>query len=235
MKMRASEEVGPVGMVTCEGDVRLPAKPARGYPRSLPLLRDHLSLPNLEENIRRFLYDQLNPNSELMGMEVDIDDCPRVDPGLHIKVYHSAASFFHAPSDTSGIGGMQREYIRATPSWQRGPPRHDCVYVESNPEKTGFEGLTVAQCAFVRWFETFGNAPCNITGLWRVKPDVSRRSRRRITSVISIDSILRSAHLLPVYGTRPTPRSLHHSASLDVYRLYYVNRYIDYHAHETIY
>lgn len=232
----------------CRTPSELPV--AGKYPRPLPRLQNYLGLPNLEDHIRRFLYDQLYPDSVLMGMEINIDACPHVDPNLHIKIYHSATSFFHAPSDTSGIGGMQREIIRATPSWQKGPPRHDCVYVESDSEKTGFEGLTVAQvhfflsfyhrnklyqCAYVCWFETFGKAPCNITGLWRVKPDIDRRSRRRITSIINIDSILRSAHLLPVYGTRHIPRTLHHSASLDVFRMYYVNRYIDYYAHETIY
>ncbi|KAF9230383.1 hypothetical protein BU15DRAFT_57302, partial [Melanogaster broomeanus] len=37
-----------------------------------------------------------------------------------IKIFHSATSTFVLPSDPSGIGSMQREYIRAMPSWGRG-------------------------------------------------------------------------------------------------------------------
>ncbi|TEB03982.1 hypothetical protein FA13DRAFT_1654916, partial [Coprinellus micaceus] len=87
---------------------------------------------------------------------------------------------FHALSDISGLGGMQKEIIQATPSWQKGPPCHDCVYIKSDTTKMGFEGLTVAQvhfflpfmhddkeyqCAYVRWFETYGESPCPVTGM----------------------------------------------------------------------
>lgn len=184
-------------------------------------------------------------------MDVDLVQCPHVDPNLHVKIYHSAIALYHAPSENSGIGGMKREIIRASPSWQGGPPRHDCVYIERDPEEPGFLGLGVAQvhfflsfwfggvehqCALVRWFETFSEAPCGETGLWRVQPDTDHRNRR-LTSIIHIDTILRSAHLMPVFGGRRyrVPKDMHHSESLDRYRMFYVNRYIDYNAHETIF
>ncbi|KAF6745171.1 hypothetical protein DFP72DRAFT_993169 [Ephemerocybe angulata] len=230
---------GASDMMTSEGDVRLPLRPVSHYPRSLPLLSQHVGLPQLEEHIRRFLFDQLNPESDVIGMDVDLAECPHVDPNLHIKVFRSATALYHAPSDVSGIGGMHREVIRATPSWQKGLPRHDCVFVEEDPEGVGFRGMNVAQhrgreyqCAYVRWFEWFDTEPCSLTGLWRVRPDYTR-DRRRMTSIIHIDTILRCAHLLPVFGTSRTPKKLHHSKALNAYKLFYVNKYIDYHAHEV--
>ncbi|KAF6755521.1 hypothetical protein DFP72DRAFT_811411, partial [Ephemerocybe angulata] len=246
----AKDESEPVGLVTSEGDVRLPRYTSARYPRPLPLLTAYLGgrIP-LEEHIRRFLYDQLNPEADIIGMDVPLDRCPFVDPHLHVSVYTIATALYHAPSDYSGVGAMRREIIRATPSWQNGPPRHDCVYIERDPDEAGFNGLNVAQvrfflsfkhrnreyqCAYVHWFEAFGEAPCDITGLWRVAPDTSGRAHRRMASIIHIDSILRSAHLIPVYGPRPIPK-VHYSQSLQSFNLFYVNRYIDYHAHETVF
>jgi hypothetical protein len=181
-------------------------------------------------------------------MEVDLGACPHIDPNLCIRIFHSATSLYHAPSDLSGIGGMHREVIRATPSWLNGPARHDCVFVEKDPDQAGFRGLNIAQvhfflsfkhdgteyeCAYVRWFEPFGDEPCDATGLWRVRPDYDYWRRCRICSIIHIDSILRCAHLMPVFGSQFIPSSLHHSQTLHAFKLFYVNKYIDYHAYEV--
>lgn len=210
-------------------------------------LSRHLYFPKLVEHIRRFLYDQENPDSEIYGMDVDLDACPRVHDTMRIRVYHSASTLYHAPSDLSGIGGMHREYIRSTPSWKGGPPRHDCAYVEKDAEQMGFCGLGVAQvrlffsfyhnekkyaCALVRWFEAFGDTPCPETGLWRVRPDMGTSNNRRIHSVIHIDSILRAAHLIGISGSSLTPYNLSPSHSLQAFKSYYVNKYADHHAHE---
>ncbi|KAJ3502576.1 hypothetical protein NMY22_g18540 [Coprinellus aureogranulatus] len=241
-----------VGCITSEGDVRLPLRPAPRYPRPLPRLSNWLDKPLLEEDIRRFLYDQLFPDSEDIGMDVRLEDCPYVDPNLHVKIFHTAIALYHAPSEDSGIGGMKREIIRSSPAWQGGAPRHDCVYIEKDPGEVGFKGLGVAQvmfflsfkhlgveyqCAYVRWFEAFGDSPCDKTGLWRVVPDLRRG--QRVCSIVHIDSILRSAHLIPVFGTysarNRVPIRFHHSQALTSYAMFYVNRYIDYNAHETIF
>lgn len=180
-------------------------------------------------------------------MDVDIEACPVVDPNLHIKLFKSATALYHAPSDVSGVAGMHREVIRATPSWKHGPPRHDCVFVELDSKVAGFEGMNVAQvqmflsfkydgvdykAALVRWLEKYGAEPCSITGLWQVRPDHDARNRR-MCSIIHIDTILRCAHLMPAFGSRFIPPSLHHSKTLDAFKLYYVNKYIDYHAFEV--
>lgn len=209
-------------------------------------------MPQLPEYIQRYLFDHLNPDGEIAGMEADTELLPEIDSNLHVNVYHNATTIFHAPSDLSGIGGMQREIIRACPSWQNGPPRHDCVLVENDPSETGFLGLQVAQVvlflsfeydneqhevALVHWFDTYKDVPCPVTGMWRVQPHDHRVSRRRLVSIIHIDTIYRSCHLIPVFGGKGSrvPLDWHPSRSLLDYRMFYVNKYIDYHAHETIY
>ena len=122
----------------------------------------------------------------MCGMDAPLHICPEVPSSLCINVFHSATSTYNAPSDLSGIGGMHREIICVTPSWKKGPGRYDCIYVERDAELEGFSGLLVAHvnlffsfsfqdniyhCALVQWFSTYGDSPCEETGLWRVEPD----------------------------------------------------------------
>ena len=102
-------------------------------------------------------------------MDVALEVCPKVSSSLQIRDFHSASATYYAPSDLSGIGGMHRERIRATPSWQTGAGRYDCVFVDREPEVDGLAGLYVARvklfdieddtgaagnypCALVEWF-----------------------------------------------------------------------------------
>ncbi|KAF8262344.1 hypothetical protein EI94DRAFT_1773205 [Lactarius quietus] len=219
---------------------------ARGYPKTVDSLAGYLNQPRLIEYIRRFLYDQFHPDAEVCGMDAPLDMCPVVESNLRIKVFHSATSMYHAPSDLSGIDGMHRELIRATPAWKKGPGRYDCVYVEGDTKSDGFSGLLVARvnlffsftfqdnvypCALVQWFSTYGDLPCEDTGLWRVEPDLDARGRRAC-SVIHIDTILRSAHLIGVAGSQKLPRNFTHHDSLYAFQLFYVNKYADHHSHE---
>ena len=182
----------------------------------IDMLAPSLNQPQLLEHVCRFLYDQFHPDAEVCGMDAPLDSCPAVPNNLRIKVYHSATSTYHAPSDLSGIGGMHREIIHATPSWKKGPGRYDCVYIVNDAESEGFAGLLVARlnlffsfsfegtiyrCALVQWFSTYGDSPCEDTGLWRVEPDCDARGRRR-SLVIHIDTILRSAHLIGVAASQ---------------------------------
>jgi hypothetical protein len=211
------------------------------------VLSDWLSIPNLAEHIRRFLFDQQNPDSDIFGMDISLQECPEIPSTTHIYIFHSATAIYHAPSDLSGTGGMHREYIRCSPSWKGNASRHDCVFVERDPNEVGFRALGVAQvqlffsfefdgiaypCALVRWFETYGDAPCPETGMWMVQPDVDVQSRQRVCSVIHIDSILQVAHLIGVYGSKFIPRTLTYSQSLHAFKLFYVNKYANHHSHE---
>lgn len=181
-----------------------------------------------------------------------------------ISVFHSATAVFYAPSDISGVGGMRKEVIRATPSWRGGSPRYDCVYVETDNNLEGFRGLHVAriklffsfkyldqsiECVLVHWYETVGEAPDADTGMWIVQPKynvvASTRNRRNRAAapsgapnkepniaIISAGTILRSAHLIPVYGDGFIPVGLQFSDSLDKFDKFFVNKYIDHHAYE---
>ena len=53
-----------------------------------------------------------------------------------------------------------------------------------------------------------------------------------MTSVIHIDSILRAAHIIGVSGPQPLPTDFTYGDSLDAFEMFYVNKYVDHHAHE---
>jgi hypothetical protein len=150
---------------------------------------------------------------------------------------------FHAPSDLSGTHGMRRERIRSTPSWRGSEPRHDCAFIVEDDTKPGMRGMAVVRvklffsfeyggtyypCALVEWFKRVRRDA--LTGMWVVRPDTTRGRRDR--SVLHLDSFLRGAHLIPVYGNEKMPIDFHYSYSLDSFRGFYVNKYIDHHANE---
>ncbi|RXW12546.1 hypothetical protein EST38_g13308 [Candolleomyces aberdarensis] len=185
-----------------------------------------MKLPLLPTLLRNFLNEQLGPEEDELNEDEDGDDIL---------------------SDICGRQGMRREWIRCTPSWRNSGPRYDCVYLVEDESKPGFHGLNVVRlkallsfcyegtdypCAVVEWFKKVGRTPDPTTGMWVVKPDMS--SSERDVTVVHIDSILRSAHLLPVYGSRYPliPPNFKHSLSLDCFNAYYVNKYIDHHANE---
>ncbi|KAF8875365.1 hypothetical protein BD779DRAFT_1613432 [Infundibulicybe gibba] len=224
------------------GEVKLARVPFAKIPRNVPDLAHHLGIPQLRELIRLFLFQQYHPNSDLNKLPPN--DFPYHDG--HILAFPSAITTFFAPSDYSGIGGMYREQIRATPSWRLGPPRYDCIFVEQDPEALGFHGLHAAcvllffsfrfetvlyPCALVTWFSAIGEEPCPNTRMWRVKPDLDANGEH-IMEVIHIDCILRVAHLLGDVGEEHIPHYLTHSDSLDAFKTFYVNKFADHHAHE---
>jgi hypothetical protein len=69
--------------------------------------------------------------------------------------------------------------------------------------------------------------------MWMVKPQFDRGVP--VTSVIHLDSVMRGAHLIGVYGRDFIPSQLKFSDSLDAFAAFYVNKYSDYHAHEVIF
>ena len=219
-----------------------------GYPRELAQLAQHLHLPHLPNLVRRFLHCQY-PNSDAesdseSNSEVDITDCPEYTG--KIIIYPSAVATFFAPSDPSGMGGMCRERIRSVSSWRGGSARRDCVFADQDSSAVGFKALFVARvqlffslrigrerlpCALVNWFSTVGDAPCPDTGMWMVEPDLDADGER-VMDVVHLDTLVRGAHLIGVAGEDHIPRQLKESDSLDAFLSFYVNKYIDYHAHE---
>jgi len=84
----------------------------------------------------------------------------------------------------------------------------------------------------VNWFVPVENKPDDITGMWVVQ--LEREGGARTLDVIHLDSIARDIHLLPVYGSGFLPEDFHFTVSLDAFKTYYVNPYIDHHAHEFL-
>lgn len=148
----------------------------------------------------------------------------------------------------SGLGGMRHERIRSVQSWRSGPARYDCVFMEGDSSENGFSGLLVGRvfaffrfthlaetypCALIQWYSTVGAAPCDQTGLWMVVPDFDREGLPNL-EVVHIDCLYRGAHLIGVTGDSRLPiKDFSSSDSLDAYSSFYINKYIDYHAHET--
>ena len=110
----------------------------------------HLNIPHLPNLVRRFLHEQLvQVDADIKLDDVPLSDCPVLTNTTKIRVFPSAFAIYYAPSDLSGTRGMFREQIRAVDSWRHGPVRHDCVFVQHDPNKPGFRGLYIAQlCHF---------------------------------------------------------------------------------------
>ncbi|KAK7684219.1 hypothetical protein QCA50_012543 [Cerrena zonata] len=225
------------------GEVKLAKCASRGVPRNTEELAAFIGVPQLPSLIRRFLFDQVS-EGDVDPMSVALETCPEAP--RRIFMYPSAVATFYAPSDLSGAGGMHRERIRAVASWRKGPPRYDCAFLEKDTELPGFRGLhavrvllffkfrldrTEFPCALVSWFSPISDDPCEDTGMWIIEPDLDEHGERMM-SVIHLDCILRGAHLIGVAGKDKIPRKLQYSDSLDAFKAFYVNKYIDHHAHE---
>ncbi|KAG6905029.1 hypothetical protein DXG01_005543 [Tephrocybe rancida] len=231
------------------GEVTLARKAVPKLPRNIYMLAQTLSIPRFPELVSRFLYEQHQRHLGLPFDDVDevpLDECP-IYVGK-VLLYPSAVATFYAPSDKSGTYGMYHERIRAVQSWRKGPRRQDCVFVEHDSGLPGFRGLHAARvlhflslrhngihypCALVTWFSVVGDEPCSDTGMWIVRPDIIRS--QPVMSIIHLDTILRGAHLMGIAGKDRVPLHFRHTDTLDGFKFFYVNKYIDYHAHEIAY
>ncbi|KAN0129311.1 hypothetical protein V8E53_012795 [Lactarius tabidus] len=155
----------------------------------------------------------------------------------------------YVPSDLSGLGGLRHEWIRSTMSWYGGAPHRDCVFVgnRDDPEAPGMRGLLVTRvclffsfvqdgtqypCALVHWFSAVRDEPCNKTQMWIVEPDF--RCGKPCLEVIHLDTILRGAQLIGVSGTQflLNDPEFTFDKSLYAFSSFYVNKYVDHHAHK---
>ncbi|KAJ7080159.1 hypothetical protein B0H15DRAFT_924417 [Mycena belliarum] len=239
------EEGAPVDGVRVDGNVVLARRRERMYPPLAQALADHIHLPEFPHLLARFLYDQLysgpdpsDSNSSEAQDTVDISE-------HRISVFHLAVATFYAPSDPSGIRGMRRERIRSTPTWRKHGPRRDCAFAVENQQERGFRGMSVVRiklffsfshdgvdypCALVEWFKKVGRSPDVETGMWIVEPEMA--GRNRLTTIVHLDSLLRGAHLIPVYGAAHIPIGFRYIHSLNAFKSFHVNKYVDHHANE---
>jgi hypothetical protein len=236
------DDGGPVNGPTDLAQVELARTQYKRY--DVTELAAKLNVPDFPKLIQRFLYDQLHPNGPLTSSDVPLSACPYFDG--KVTVFLSAVATYYAPSDHSGIGGMRRERIRATHSWQKGAPRYDCMLLNTNPDLPGMRGLDVVRvlqffsfkfrgitypCALVRWFSRVGDEPDEDTGMWMVRP---MSDADGAISVIHLDCVVRAAHLVPVYGDDFIPPRFPFHVTLDCFYVYYVSKYADHHMFDTV-
>lgn len=111
----------------------------------------------------------------------------------------------------------------------------------------GMKGLLVAQvylffkflydrvdypCAPVHWYST-GDEPDAATGFWVVWPESTHLGSHH-TSVIHLNSIIRVAHLLPIFPSdAPVYWEINYMNVLNIYTSFYVDKFIDHHVFEV--
>ncbi|KAF7299534.1 hypothetical protein MIND_00903800 [Mycena indigotica] len=252
---RSDDDSGPVEGPQIDAEVKLAKTYGmffRKIPRHLTSLAIHLSQPRLPALIRRFLFEQIHPDDDNLPSDMDLEATFDLSTS-RIYTYTSARAVFHAPSDICGIGGMRQERVRATATWFSGAARYDCALVVHDRDAPGIEGFHVARvrlffsfkynnitypCALVHWFSILGDSPEEDTGMWVVTPDWvhGQYGVQPDMAVIHLDSMLRGVHLIPVFGESYVPEeNFDASDSLDAYQSFYVSKYADYHANETIF
>ncbi|KAF8329950.1 hypothetical protein F5887DRAFT_1064242 [Amanita rubescens] len=227
-------------------DVYLATTRARRYPNRVNQLAEHINIPKLPHLIGKFLYQQQFPDSEIPLDNVHLNELPVADP-RSFHVFHSAVAEFYAPSDYSGEGGRRHERIRAAPSWRNHGSRRDCLFVSKDMTARGMASMEVARaiifmsftrnkrqypCVLVEWFTTRPE-PCPRTGMSIVDRDYNPDGSRSM-EIIHLDTVIRGAHLIPVFGEGFVSMDLTYHNSLDTYDAFYINQYADHNAFEII-
>ena len=214
---------------------------ARNHPTQVQSLAEELNTPNFPNLLRDFLSQQLNVNAG--------GPRPATFTG-HLKVYHSTAATFISPSDPCSVGRACCEQIKATPSWFHGPEHYDTVFVNTDDTHEDMQAMEVAQiicffslpctngvtypCALIHWFDYVVDEPDELTGMWMVKPSFLNDNTCYL-SIVHIDTIVRAAHLILIFGQERVPLQVNLHNSLDVYQGFYVNHFIDHHAFELVF
>ncbi|KAF5338761.1 hypothetical protein D9611_013338 [Ephemerocybe angulata] len=238
-------DIGPEDTPRMATSVKLSATTISRYPRRLHDISDYLREPQFTTAFLEYLFTSRHPNREIPP---DFVDTTRFSSKIY--VHHSATARFYAPSDICGAGGMQRQIIRCNPNY-RGHQRFDTVFVSMGDASIGIKGMMVAQlqllfsftdpynqethsCALVNWFNTVGNEVHPLTGMWVVERE--EVDDERPLQVINLSTIVRGAHFLPVFGEDEgrLPEGFQYTDALEAFERYFVNPYIDHHAHEML-
>ncbi|KAI5983739.1 hypothetical protein F5J12DRAFT_907985 [Pisolithus orientalis] len=223
--------------VDCPTSIEAHVELARTTSHKINLLHSEMKWARTE-----FLLQQANAEDYHDLCDIPLSERPIY--GNKITIVNSAAALFYAPSDISGIGGMRHEYIRSCHSWQNGPPQYDCAFVNTNPGLKGMHGLDVVRilgffsfisqskrypCAVVQWFDHVRDDPDVDMRMWIIRLALTANCHPA-TAVIHVDTIYHAAHLVPLYGTHPIPRTIKLHHSYDAFTTFYMNRFIDHHA-----
>ncbi|KAH8981033.1 hypothetical protein EDB86DRAFT_3066721 [Lactarius hatsudake] len=226
-----------------ESDVKLGSAPHEVFIQDLNLTvitlwyaewRTKRTMPHLPHLINRFLCGQLNGIGD---REDPNHTCPRY-MGC-IRIFNHATATFHTPSDPSNDQGMRHEVIQVTSSWLKGKPCYDCIFVNSNNKLHGMRGMEITQAIrffsfvyLVHWFSRVSEEPDEDTRMWMVTPDFVCGDPN--LAVIHVDCIFCTAHLVPIFRNSYIPDHITHDNSLDSFKGFYVNWFIDHHTFDFV-
>ena len=87
-------------------------------------------------------------------------------------------------------------------------------------------------CALVNWFVRDDDECEHDKRLWTVS--LEEHEGQPTFDIIDVRMIACAAHLIPVFGSDPIPSNIQHYNSLDHYKYFFVNAFIDYHAYELL-
>ncbi|KAH8980296.1 hypothetical protein EDB86DRAFT_2835417 [Lactarius hatsudake] len=244
--LAADEDGDPIeGAPETLSVVTLSEKTENAYPQNLVVLTQFIEQPDLPFALQKFIFSIDNPGSAASA-SITVPSLGLPLFQARVRVHHSALATFFAPSDLCGTGGMCQEHIRSTSSWY-GHPRHDTVFVVLDEDLPGMEGMVVARvqlffsfkykrvdyaCAYVNWLVRDNDKPDPDTGMWAVS--LETRCGKLASQVIDVRTIAHAAHLLPVYGRNSVLPDTQYYNSLDRYKSFYVNPFVDHHAHEFL-
>ncbi|KAJ8496095.1 hypothetical protein ONZ45_g12596 [Pleurotus djamor] len=236
----------PISGPRVNTEISLAQRHCTDYPYELQALSDYIRQPDFPAALLEFIQERNHPGSQVTTPVLTPDSVVG-----RINVYHSAAAEYYSPSDSCGSGGMYREIIRANPRFNS-EPRFDTVLVSVGDTTDPMHGLMVARvrlffsyydayttetipCALVSWFVHPSETPSpdSDTGMWIVQPEIDVDGTYPV-QVIHLDSILRGIHLLPCFGKGIIPEDFLYIHALDAFNQYYVNHFVDYHAHELL-
>ena len=77
--------------------------------------------------------------------------------------------------------------------------------------------------------------PDDKTGFWMVEPELYQNGQPHL-AIIHLNTIYRAAHLIPAYHTSDfIKQSLTMHDTLDEFKVFYVNHFVDHHAFEIVF
>lgn len=198
----------------------------RQYPADVYSLATHIAFPSFPFLLRASPNDQLDGSDPEADADSEADILETLSP---IPVFHSATATFHAPSDPPGLRGLRRERIRCTPSWRSTGPRRGCVFAVEKQDQHSFRGMSAVRtrlffsfpyegeeypCAPVEWFKKASRSPAGQTGMWQVAPGDDG------LTAVHLDSALRSAHLIPCFGSSFIPPRFRYQWPLGAFKTF---------------
>jgi hypothetical protein len=84
----------------------------------------------------------------------------------------------------------------------------------------------------MNWFILVDKGPERVTGMWVVEPETI--AGWTPLQIIHLEAIARGSYLLPEFGEGFLEEGFSFIDTLDAFKTFYVNSYIDHHAHHFL-